>query len=324
MKASPTLGILLALGGWGTFSVSDAFSKMLHGILPASEVACSGGLFGLLLIPFFLKKGKTSLRDVFPKKADLLSWIIRACAFFAATALSVKAFMLLPMSEAMAFIFLCPVFTNLLEVFFLKQKVHLMSWVSAFVGFIGVLLVLRPGIRPLGIGDYSALGVAFALAVAIITLKYGEIKIERAKRAGHSEKDLPKEAAKLSIFSSTLAGPMIGNGILMLPDFQRPEGLRNWGFLLGYALLMAFGQILLIYAAKTISSGRVALTQYSQMLWALVLDMLLFADKPDALAWAGSALILFSGFIELFGEKKSKAKREAKVHLLKVRSADLL
>ncbi|TPW34223.1 DMT family transporter [Oecophyllibacter saccharovorans] len=273
------LGTVLAFAGFTAFSVSDMFSKLLAGRLGPYEVAFSGGVFGLLLLPV-VKTREESWRDLFPRHHWGI-WLLRALSVFLATALSVEAFMLLPMAEAMALMFLCPFVTNVLSVLVLHQPVRRSSWLATLIGFIGVLIVLRPGMRTIGVGELCALGVAVVLAVNVISFKMGEGR----------EKPL-------TVYSATLAGPLVGNGLLMLPSFQWPTGLPVWGDLFGYGFLMAGGQLCLMQASARIPSSRVALMQYSQMLWTVLFSLLIFHDHLDHWTILGIAIILLSGGVE--------------------------
>lgn len=278
-RRPPPVGTLLAFAGFAAFSISDLFSKLLTGSLGPFEVAFSGGVFGILLLPAV--KGKNeSWRDLFPR-AHWGVWLLRALSVFLATALSVEAFMLLPMAEAMALMFLCPFVTNLLSVFVLREPVRVSSWLATMTGFVGVLIVLRPGVREIGLGELCALGVAVVLALNVVSFKLGE------------GKETP-----LAAFSATLVGPLVGNGILMIRSFRWPETPLVWEYLFGYGFLMALGQFCLMRASARVPSSRVSLMQYSQMLWTVLFSLLIFHDHLDHWTMLGIAIILLSGGLE--------------------------
>lgn len=275
----PPMGTLLAFAGFTAFSVSDLFSKLLAGHLGPYEVAFSGGLFGLVLLPFVKTKGET-WRDLFPR-GHWGVWLLRAVSVFLATALSVESFMLLPMAEAMALMFLCPFVTNVLSVLVLRQPVRISSWLATLIGFVGVLIVLQPGVRPIGLGEICALGVAVVLAVNVVSFKMGE------------GKETP-----LAAFSATLVGPLVGNGLLMLHSFQWPDTVLDWQYLFGYGFLMSVGQVCLMIAASRVAASRVSLMQYSQMLWTVLFSVLIFHDHLDHWTILGITIILLSGGVE--------------------------
>ncbi|QDH12873.1 DMT family transporter [Formicincola oecophyllae] len=282
-----TMGTLLALGAFAAFSISDLYSKFLAGHLNAFEVAASSGLFGLPLL-FILKKPGQSWRALFPEGRQWLVWCLRALAVFISTALSVEAFMLLPMAEAMALMFLCPFATNVLATLFLHDRIKLRSWMATLVGFVGVLMILRPGVRAIGLGELCALAVAFVLALNVVTFRAG---------GGKAESPLTK-------FSATVFGPLVGNGLLCLPDFKLPHGAAVWGDLFGYGFLMAVGQLGIMAASRLIPSNRISLAQYSQMLWTVGFSLFIFHDRLDSWTVAGIVVILLSGLLEGVGRRR--------------------
>ncbi|EFG84135.1 DMT family transporter [Novacetimonas hansenii] len=271
-------GMVLAFAAFSSFSISDAFSKLLAGQLDPFEVAFSGGIFGFLIIPF-IRRDNESYLDIFsPQKPGM--WLVRAIATFTATAASVEAFMLLPMPEALSLMFLMPLFVTMLSVTLLHEKVSAWAWVSVIVGFIGVLIVLRPGMRALHLGHLCALIAAVANAVGVIAYRL----------AGN---DTPR----LSLFGSSLFGPLVGDGLLMLAHAHWPHGLQTWCFLFGYGFLAALGQLLMMVATARAPANRVALPQYSQMLWAVGFSYFLFHQALDGWTFIGIVVVTFSGML---------------------------
>ncbi|MFT8634096.1 DMT family transporter [Novacetimonas hansenii] len=271
-------GMVLAFAAFSSFSISDAFSKLLAGQLDPFEVAFSGGIFGFLIIPF-IRRDNESYLDIFsPQKPGM--WLVRAIATFTATAASVEAFMLLPMPEALSLMFLMPLFVTILSVTLLHEKVSAWAWVSVIVGFIGVLIVLRPGMRALHLGHLCALIAAVANAVGVIAYRL----------AGN---DTPR----LSLFGSSLFGPLVGDGLLMLAHAHWPHGLQTWCFLFGYGFLAALGQLLMMVATARAPANRVALPQYSQMLWAVGFSYFLFHQALDGWTFIGIVVVTFSGML---------------------------
>ncbi|QHI95265.1 EamA family transporter [Aristophania vespae] len=274
-----TIGLLLALAGFAALAISDMFSKLLAGQINPFEVAFSGGAFGLLLLPL-VKKKHESYADTIPYKKEIPLWLLRAVAVFTATAVSVEAFMLLSMPEALSLMFLMPFMANILSAVFLKERISLASWLSVFVGFIGVLIVLRPGVKPFNLGYVCALISALANAISVIAYKVA---------AGKTN--------KLELLSSSLCGPLIGNGLLMMGHFTWPRDITAWINLFGYGFLAALGQLLLMLAAQKTPASRVSLSQYSQMIWAVLFSQIIFHDHLDRWTVLGVLIVTFSGTI---------------------------
>ncbi|NHN84374.1 EamA family transporter [Acetobacter musti] len=275
--------MLLAFMAYASFSISDAFSKLLAGSLDPFEVAFSGGAFGFLILPFVRLKHESWIDIV--RTAHPWMWLIRAGSVFLATASSVEAFMLLPMPEALSLMFLMPFFVTILSVTFLREPVNIWAWISVAVGFIGVLIVLRPGFRALHFGHLCALIAAVANAVGVIAYR----------RSGQN-------SPRLSLFGSSLIGPLVGNGILMAGHASWPD-MRGWFFLFGYGLLAALGQLLLMMATQAAPANRVALPQYSQMVWGVVLSYTMFHQQLDMWGFIGVIIVTLSGLVNWVRQK---------------------
>ncbi|GAB6966996.1 DMT family transporter [Komagataeibacter kakiaceti JCM 25156] len=271
-------GMALAFAAFSSFSISDAYSKLLAGQLDPFEVAFSGGVFGFLIIPF-IRRPEETYEDIFSPSHPVM-WLVRAVSIFAATAASVEAFMLLPMPEALSLMFLMPLFVTILSVLLLHEKVSGWAWLAVILGFVGVLIVLRPGVRALHFGHLCALIAAVANAVGVIAYRL----------AGSN-------TPRLSLFGSSLFGPLVGDGALMLAHAHWPHGVKTWLFLFGYGFLAALGQLFMMMATARAPANRVALPQYSQMLWAVAFSYFLFHQPLDGWTFAGITVVTFSGML---------------------------
>ena len=213
-------------------------------------------------------------------------WLLRAVSTFVSTAASVMAFMLLPMPEALALMFLMPFFVTLISVGLLKEKVSGWTWLSVAVGFLGVLIVLRPGVRAFHLGHLCAVIAAAANATSVIAYRL----------AGNN-------SARLSLFGSSLFGPLIGDGLLMLTHASWPHGFATWALLFGYGFLAALGQLFMMMATALAPANRVALPQYSQMLWAVAFSYVLFHQPLDSWTFVGIVVVTLSGMLHWIRQK---------------------
>jgi S-adenosylmethionine uptake transporter len=277
-------GVLLGFASFAAYAISDAFVKSLHGSVPPYESVFFGAMFGLTALPFMMSKGDR-WRDVVTARRPSLWWV-RAIAGAVGNITSVTAFTLLPMAEVFTLIFLMPIFVTLLSVLFLKEHVGWRRWSAVFVGFAGVLIVLRPGFRALSVGHLAALVCGVFAAASVVALRM----------AGPHEK-------RISLYGAGVVGPLVMGGLMMIPRFVWPN-LHEWELLAGYGLLAALAGVLLMYATLIAPANRVAPTQYSQMLWAIGFGYWLFGDKVDWPMLVGIVLILGAGLFTLVREEK--------------------
>lgn len=277
-------GILIAFASFAAYAVSDACIKFLDGTLPAYEVACIGAALGLFAIPF-IKTRDDEWLDMF-RTTNRKLWLLRSVSATVGVVGSVTAFTYLSMAEAFALIFLMPAFVTVLSAIFLKEKSGWKRWTAVLIGFVGVIVVLRPGFRELSIGHLGALFAGLGGAIGIVIMR----------QMGASEK-------RISLYSASMIGPALICGALMIPGFQVPTALQ-WLYLAGYGLLAALAGVLLMIAAQHAPASVVALPQYSQMIWAILFGYFIFHDHIDTPMFIGIVLIVISGLFTFLREKQ--------------------
>jgi drug/metabolite transporter (DMT)-like permease len=277
-----TKGVLLGFASFAVFSFSDACVKLINGGLPPYESAFFGALFGLTILPFLLRKGDHWIDII--STTNLPLWLIRFLAYPMGVIGSVTAFSHLSMAEAFVLIFLQPAYITVMSVFFLKEQVAWRRWCAVAIGFLGVLIVLRPGFRALSIGHLGALFAGLGGAISVVAF--------RAARG--KEKNI-------SLFGAGILGGVIVCGLLTLPRFTLPNA-DQWAKLAGYGLLAAFANVLTMRAAREAPAAYIGPTQYSQMLWAILLGYFLFGDSVNIPIMIGIVLIVASGLLTLVRE----------------------
>ncbi|CAM9970211.1 unnamed protein product [Chrysoparadoxa australica] len=249
----------------------DSAGKLLTSLFGASPlfVAWSRFVLGTLMVLPFLPRGALALlrRPLLWVRAALLAGGITSIQ----TALQTT-----DVATVFAAFFVGPLFSYVLAVAFLGERVTPLRSLLIALGFAGVLLVVRPG---LGMTP----GLAWALAAGLF---YGGfLTLSRA---------VTGLAPPLALIFSQLAIA----ALLLLPLglFALPApSLPLVGLTLASALCSMLGNLLLLYAYRLASATRVAPLVYFQLIAAVLLGWLLFGDLPDGLTWAGLALITGAG-----------------------------
>jgi len=280
-------GVLIAFLAFFAYAVSDASVKAIAGALPPFESAFFGALFGLAAVPLVLNRGEHVLDMLHTTNRPL--WVLRFVSSAVGSVGSVVAFTHLSMAEAFVLIFLLPSFVTVLSVIFLKEHIGIRRWSAVLIGFLGVLIVLRPGFRELSIGHLGAIFAGLAGAISIVIFR----------AIGPKEKNV-------SLFGAGMLGSIAICGLASIPVFAIPT-LQQWALLGSYGLLAAIASVLLIFAASVAPASLVAPTQYSQMIWAIIFGAVFFSDSVDAPMALGIALIVASGLLTLMREKKRGA-----------------
>jgi drug/metabolite transporter (DMT)-like permease len=275
-----TNGILLGLAAYASFSFGDACIKALGGELSVFEIAFFLTLFAtLFLLPS--KPRDEPWRDVLRLRKP---WLVRARALTGLTAglLGIVAFTSIPFAEAYALIFLAPLFVALLSAVVLKEAVGLWRWLTVLAGFLGVLLVVRPGFRALEVGHLAAVGVAAMVAASVTLLRL-----------------LAGRERRTSILAVMLGYSLVVNGTAALATGAGVPAWPQLLFLLFAGGFAAAGQMLLMLATSMAPANRIGPTQYTQLVWATLIGAFAFGERPDAVAMLGLAVVAGAGLLTL-------------------------
>jgi drug/metabolite transporter (DMT)-like permease len=269
---NPSRGVGLMLGSTLLFAAMHASIRHLSGDLHPFEIAFFRNLFGLLpLLPWILRWGLALLRT------DRLSLHLVRTAFNLMAMLSFfYALSITPLSEVTALGFSAPIFTTVLAVLVLGEVVGIRRWGAIALGFLGTLIILRPGFHEIGAGQLLTLFSSLAWACALMTIK----TLSRTES------------------SITITAYM---GLLMVPAslvpaafvWQWPAGAQ-WGWLLAIGLLGGAGQLCMTEALKQADTSVVMPIDFCKLIWVAVIAYLAFGEVPGLYTWLGGAVIFSS------------------------------
>ena len=281
--AGRRIALLLALAGFGIFSLGDGITKSTAGHWPGAAVAAlrfSIGAIGLGLI-LFLREGVQGFAMPRP-----LIQIGRGAAMAVSTACFFVAVQVMPLATATAIGFTAPLMTALLSAVILRERVSLRVWGTIAIATAGVMLVLRPNFAGMALQPLLPLGSAFGMAILMM--------LNRAV-AGSTPALLSQMlvAAFASPILIAIAFALHRTGD---PAFHvgAPSGsLILWVFVL--AIGATIGHWLIYLATTRASAATVAPANYVQLPIAIMMGWALFGDLPDWIDVAGIALIVLAG-----------------------------
>jgi drug/metabolite transporter (DMT)-like permease len=272
------------LAAYFAYTCGDATAKALGATLSVFEIGLFGTLFSILP-GLFVKPASETWRGAFrPNNPRLM---LAICVLRTASSLlATYSFVTIPLAEAYALVFLVPVFITLMSVVFLHEKVTLERWALVLISFAGVLLVVRPGFRDLELGHPTALGCAVAAALTTTAMRF----------ISGSEK-------RTSLFLLPSLATLVVNGVMVAgtTGLETP-GLAELGLLIVGGILGGAGYLLQIAAVTYAPASRVAPMQYSQVVWALILGVLFFAELPDVLGLVGLAVVVVAGIATVLSD----------------------
>jgi drug/metabolite transporter (DMT)-like permease len=166
-QTAVTRGILLMCLSTVAFAIMHASVRYVSADFPPFQIAFFRNLFGLaFLVPFFVGAGFTQMRT---RRLGLHAFrgLINVCAMLMVfTSLSIT-----PLATVTALSFTAPIFATVLSFFFLGERFRLYRWMAIVVGFLGMLIILRPGNIALEPGALLAAGAAVLWAIAMIVTK---------------------------------------------------------------------------------------------------------------------------------------------------------
>jgi len=281
-RASVLKGIPFAILSYASFSCGDAVVKHLGGRVGIFEMGFFIVLFSIIPVVLF-KPGHERWSMAFAMKRPRLVHLRGAVGVFGSI-MSVYAFTRLPLAEAYALIFLIPFFTTVLSVVILREPVGWRRWAAVLAGFAGILLVIKPGFREIGLAHAAGVGVALTGGFTVVLLR-----------------KLSGTESRTALMSIVIVYALAVNFALMLPNFAMPSAI-DMAWLVAVGCLSGIGHALLIRATTLSPANHVAPVQYSQIIWAVVLGAIFFAEIPDPLTFAGLGIVAASGLFTFFRE----------------------
>lgn len=276
------VGVILAFLAYASFSIADTLIKATGPTMSVFEMAFFTTT--LSIIPVMLTKRGERWRDIYKLQHP---WLVhlRCATAICSTAFVMYAFTHIPFADVYAIGFLTPIVVTLLGVLILKEHVAVHRWLLLIISFLGVVLVIRPGVRDLQLGHLAIFCSVFLGAITTIILRHVAPRERRVSLVG------------LQVFYSALV-----NGILMIPYFVMPT-LEQLAVFLGIGLIGGTGGLLLIAATKRSPANLVAPVQYSQLIWAIVFGALFFREYPDYVAIVGLVIVLAAGLANVLTER---------------------
>ena len=284
-------GILCRIGSGLSFSTMGALFKLASADgFTAPELVFYRSLFSLPVVLLWVLQ-RESLAALRPNRPLAHVWC--SSLGLLSMGLTFQALILLPLADATAINFTAPIFATVLSFLILREDVRIHRWAAVVIGFIGVLIVVRPGEAGL-----SALGVVIALVAAI-----GQAGVTTTLR--HLQRS---ENVVSIVFWFAIAGVVAG--ALMMPFFAHAHSAMAFALVIGGGFAGGVGQLLMTTSLRAPVSV-VSAFDYLQIVAATVYGWLLFSDVPKVTTVLGAALIAISGIYTAWREHRRRVKQAA-------------
>lgn len=277
-------GASLMIGAMAAFCLNDTLMKAITQVVPLYQAIFLRGLMMMPLLAVLLyRSGPFTLRL---GKADRGWMAIRLLGEVLATVFFMTALQHMPLANLSAILQSLPLLVTLAAAVFWAEPLGWRRSLAVGLGFIGVMMIIRPGAD---FDRWAIFGLLSVLAVLVRDM------VTRQMSAA-----LP--TAVISLYAAvaiTLLGAVVS-------PFQGWTGLgiREILALLGAAVALLSGYTLIIGAMRVGDVGVVAPFRYMSLLFALVLGWLIFGSFPDALTLAGAGLVVATGIYTFFRERR--------------------
>lgn len=256
------------------YSLLHALIRGMSNELHPFELAFFRNLFGLLVVlPWFIRYGFAPLRT-----SRLGLHAVRAGLNVIAVLSYFYALSVVPLADATALSFTAPIFTTVLAIFFFREFVGVRRWIAILIGFTGAFVVLRPGIESVTVGQLLVLTYALFFAFALIVTKI----------LGQTE-----SSVTIITYVSLLMVPI--SVIPAVLVWQTPS-LVQIGVMLIMGILGTSAQLLMTQALKEGETHVVMPFDFTKMIWAVLLGLLVFQEIPGIFTWLGIGMIISSAF----------------------------
>ena len=273
-KSKEIIGIIFAIIAYFSFSILDAIQKTAVIHYSIFQLLFIKYTFVLLLC---LIESKRANNDNFYKSNNLKLQFIRSFLSILESGFFVLSFKYLSLANAHSIGALAPIIIVVLSVFILNEKVSIKTWVAIFIGFIGVLIVIRPGSDVFSLKSFIPLIAAFFLGLYQIATK----------------KMTEYDAPEVSLFYSSLVGIFITS--IMAFYFWQPVNINSLIFFLPIGLFFSLGIYFQILALNNAKASIIQPFHYTLIFWAIIFGYFFYDDVPDLYTIIGAIIITASG-----------------------------
>jgi len=285
MRDNPRLGITLMLLATLVFAVQDGLSVTLareYGVLPVVTVRF--WFFGLFVLCWSHWKGG-GIAQVAKSKRPMLQ-ITRGVLLVLEICVMVSALTVLGMIESHAVFSCYPLVVVALSGVVLGEKVGWRRWAAVLAGFIGVLIILRPGA---GVVSAAAL-VALASSVMFAVYNLMTRLVSRV------------DSATTSLFWTGVMGMLTSSALV--PFFWQPIRSEHWGLMGALCLTGILGHFTLIKALEAADTATTQPFAYFHLVFASIIGMAVYGEVLDPMVAVGASVVVLSGLFTIWRAKQ--------------------
>ncbi len=285
-------GALLMMGSMAAFTINDTIVKSVGQEVPLFQLVAMRGSLATILV-FVLARYLGALHLRFSPH-DRWLVLARCLAELSATFFFLTALMHMPLANVTAVLQALPLTVTMGAALLFGETVGWRRTLAIAVGFVGMLLIVRPG--PDGFSIYSIYAL---IAVASVTIR--DLITRR----------MSAEVPSMVVTLATSLAVTVSFGVASAVEGWVPVTPTSGAMIASAAVFVLLGYLFSVMVMRVGEVGFVAPFRYSSLIWALALGWFVFGDWPDALTMAGAALIVGAGLFTLFRQKLRESSEKA-------------
>ena len=297
---STSWGVGFMMAGMVIVPIMDAIAKVLGDSLSPMQITWARFAFQFVFMGTAILL-TLSPAELMPKRPLIHS--VRGILLAIATTFFFFSLLYLPLADAIAIFFVQPMLLTLLSALVLGESIGWHRRSAVVVGFLGALLIIRPG------SDSFTLASLLPLAAAVFFASY----ITLTRKVANVDHPLTMQ------LSSAVAAAIVMTIALFVGSFSevamfqpRLPSATEWLLLAGVGLIAAVGHLMVVVALNRAPASLLAPFSYIEIISATALGWIVFNDWPDNMTWLGIGVIVASGMYVLFREQQI-AKSQAKL-----------
>ena len=266
--------IIFSLLGWMFLPVMDGFAKYLSDDLPILQITWARYFFTVAFvfpIMFFFYKKQLVWSDK-PRLQIFRGLILLSaniCFFYAISVIS--------LAKALTLAFIAPLIVTAFSPILLGEKVGFRRWTAVAVGFIGSLIVIRPGFLEFNLASMAALATGFFYGFYLII----------TRKLSTSDNPL------LTLLITGMVGALLVS--LIIPFYWVKPTLNQWSLMAGIGVFACIGHLFLILSLKYADASKLAPLGYTEIIPNVIIGYYFFSELPDNWTYLGLFIIVLSG-----------------------------
>ncbi|WP_298907282.1 DMT family transporter [uncultured Aliiroseovarius sp.] len=285
-------GIILVTFSMAVFAGEDTFIKSMSRGIPVSEVLVFLGIGGMIAfgIMTYIQRGTLAPLVHRDMRSPLMLW--RNASEAIAAMFFITALSLVPLSTVAAVFQATPLAITAGAALFLGEQVGWRRWSAIGIGFIGVLIIIRPGSDTFQLAALLPLGAVITIAVRDLLTR-------------QMDPSIPSVSVAFYGFASVVPA-----GLILAPindPFVMPQGVE-WAYMLGAVICGVSGYYAIVQAMRIAETAIIMPFRYMRLIFSMILGMLIFAERPDSWTYLGAAIVIGTGIYMFLREQQARAR----------------